>query len=113
MRKGPYKRKPLLAAQPIVREILNMLDSTGWTNEEIEIASGVSSAYISQIRSGRRQDPSTSCLEALVGVFGRKLSLYPPVKSFVRPVVPRPVVPTRKRSKVAFAGDDTKEKDPS
>lgn len=73
-RKGPYK-KEIKAKHPLVRDVLALIERSGWTDYEVEDAAGVSRAYISQLRNGRRNEVSVVCLDAICGVFSRKLGV--------------------------------------
>lgn len=68
-------RGPNLAHHPIVREVVEMIDSSGWADWQVSEVAGVSLPYISQLRGGKRHDISVPCLNALLGVFGRELKI--------------------------------------
>ena len=74
-RRGPYK-KEIKAVDPIVRDVLALIERSGWTDYEVEEVAGVSRAYLSQLRNGRRHDVSLPCIQAICGVFGRQLRIY-------------------------------------
>ena len=74
-RRGPYK-KEIKAVDPVVRDVLALIERSGWTDYEVEEVAGVSHAYISQLRNGLRHDVSLPCVQALCGVFGRSLRIY-------------------------------------
>lgn len=66
-------RGPNLARSPIVREVVDLIDKSGWKDWQVAEVAGVSRPYITQLRSGARHEVSVTCIESILGVFGRKL----------------------------------------
>jgi predicted XRE-type DNA-binding protein len=108
----PRARGPNLARSPIVREVVELIDKSGWADWQVAEVAGVSLPYISQLRGGRRHEVSATCLEALLGVFGRKLTIGPMKQGKGRPAHrARPARDTKRKQprRATYAGKDDEE----
>lgn len=97
---------------PPALEILEIIDKLGWTQKEVELVSGVSQSFISQLRRGRRVHVSAVLLYYLGLSVGYKLTF---VKMGGRPRT-RPFIRTQpdgkpkvRRQKAPYAGKDPNE----
>lgn len=108
-------RGPVLTTVPVVREVIELIEASGWKDWQVAEIAGVSSGYISQLRKGIRTEVSLTCVDALLGVFGKRLVIgqarpgrgrvkqrRKPLRATMRaPKVRRPIAAETKR---AYAG---------